>query len=242
MMRRWRCPFCNDGKLAPGKARRDDVRTYCLSCSATSGRLVRRVCDARVAEAAKREEQRAEAAKRQAERNAVQRRLDRAVEAERMAAKRAPWTAPDDRIALVGRYFQQWSALKAWECDLSDVQVHFRRGHAVRGGVGTSGCANGTDLHMTIGADLADALDTLLHEMAHSATFRWLARTGHTERYRRRDPHSAHGLVWRGFFLAAVREVTGKDVVIDGTTVWAIQTAVLATVRAWLTEQKVTNG
>jgi hypothetical protein len=40
---RWVCPTCNEGKLAPRRPRRDDVRRYCLPCSEKSGRLVSRV-------------------------------------------------------------------------------------------------------------------------------------------------------------------------------------------------------
>lgn len=45
-MVRWACPSCGDGKLAPSRPRRDDVRRYCLSCSEESGRLVERVAPA----------------------------------------------------------------------------------------------------------------------------------------------------------------------------------------------------
>ena len=39
---RWFCPQCGDTRLAPRKARRDDTRTFCLTCSAKSPRIVRR--------------------------------------------------------------------------------------------------------------------------------------------------------------------------------------------------------
>lgn len=45
-MRRWVCPTCGDGCLAPSRPRRDDVRRYCLDCSKRSGRLVERSCPA----------------------------------------------------------------------------------------------------------------------------------------------------------------------------------------------------
>lgn len=41
-MKRWYCPACGDGKLAPARMADDDVRRYCLSCSAKAQRLVRR--------------------------------------------------------------------------------------------------------------------------------------------------------------------------------------------------------
>jgi hypothetical protein len=40
---RWTCLNCGEGGLAPTKPRRDDVRRYCLPCSAKTGRLVERV-------------------------------------------------------------------------------------------------------------------------------------------------------------------------------------------------------
>lgn len=43
---RWTCLTCNKGGLAPTKPRRDDVRRYCLPCSAKTGRLVERVSPA----------------------------------------------------------------------------------------------------------------------------------------------------------------------------------------------------
>lgn len=45
-MKRWRCPNCGSGKLAPGRARKDDTRRYCLPCSERTGRLVERACPA----------------------------------------------------------------------------------------------------------------------------------------------------------------------------------------------------
>ena len=40
---RWKCEKCDDGLLAPTRPRKNDVRRYCLPCSAKSGRLVDRV-------------------------------------------------------------------------------------------------------------------------------------------------------------------------------------------------------
>lgn len=43
---RWRCEMCGDGLLAPSRPRRNDVRRYCLPCSAKRGTLVERVAPA----------------------------------------------------------------------------------------------------------------------------------------------------------------------------------------------------
>lgn len=40
---RWKCEICNHGLLAPMKPRKNDVRRYCLPCSAKTGKLVERV-------------------------------------------------------------------------------------------------------------------------------------------------------------------------------------------------------
>jgi hypothetical protein len=40
---RWKCESCNNGLLAPTKPRMNDVRRYCLPCSAKTGKLVERV-------------------------------------------------------------------------------------------------------------------------------------------------------------------------------------------------------
>lgn len=42
--RRWTCPLCGVSAMAPGRPRVDDVRRYCLTCSADTGRLVKREC------------------------------------------------------------------------------------------------------------------------------------------------------------------------------------------------------
>jgi len=40
---RWKCANCDHGLLAPMKPRKNDVRRYCLPCSAKTGKLVERV-------------------------------------------------------------------------------------------------------------------------------------------------------------------------------------------------------
>jgi hypothetical protein len=42
MNARWKCPTCNAGVIAPTKPRKNDVRRYCLPCSAKAGVLVER--------------------------------------------------------------------------------------------------------------------------------------------------------------------------------------------------------
>jgi len=40
---RWKCEICDNGLLAPSRPRMNDVRRYCLPCSADTGKLVHRV-------------------------------------------------------------------------------------------------------------------------------------------------------------------------------------------------------
>jgi len=43
---RWKCETCDDGLLAPSRPRKNDVRRYCLPCSAKRGTLVERTAPA----------------------------------------------------------------------------------------------------------------------------------------------------------------------------------------------------
>ena len=51
--KRWRCPVCELGILGPLRPRLNDVRRYCLPCSAKTGRLVERYAPADKAKAAR---------------------------------------------------------------------------------------------------------------------------------------------------------------------------------------------
>lgn len=43
---RWKCEKCDHGLLAPSRPRKNDVRRYCLPCSAKQGTLVERIAPA----------------------------------------------------------------------------------------------------------------------------------------------------------------------------------------------------
>lgn len=146
MTRRWLCPRCASGLLAPSRPRLDDVRRYCLPCSQTSGRLVERTCPAREAESSRHRELRAA-------------RL--AARHERAAAIEAtyPW-------CLRG-LFDQWRNLTAWGRPLVHAHLLLRRSTSK---VASSGHAWPTGrITMTAGSDEADARATVLHELAHVA-------------------------------------------------------------------------
>lgn len=112
-LRRWACPNekCHEpDKLAPERARTDDVRTYCLPCSERTCRLVRRVPPAV-------EKKREVASTRRAEKAKVKRERERAEREREAALKRevelgslanhppSKWTAtpPDLRPVLAAK-------------------------------------------------------------------------------------------------------------------------------------------
>lgn len=89
-MRRWVCPRCETGKLAPSKPRLDDTRRYCLPCSDKTGRLVKRACP--TIEAKKEARQTAQA-ERAARVRAKQRTKRCAAQEAARERKRALWEA-----------------------------------------------------------------------------------------------------------------------------------------------------
>ncbi len=46
MLKNWTCMTCQTTVRAPSRPRKDDVRAFCLTCSESTGRFVRRVCQA----------------------------------------------------------------------------------------------------------------------------------------------------------------------------------------------------
>lgn len=169
MMKRWTCPTCNDGKLAPSRPRRDDARTYCLTCSEKSGRLVRRVCGAlEKARSSKEEAAKAAAAKR-----AAAAKLNRTQEKQVSAARRsqaslveavdlAPFVVPAWRAARASTQAREGCPLAAPEVEWSDRRGHGKLGHATRDG-------RRIRIYPRRARSVAGALGTLIHEMAHAA-------------------------------------------------------------------------
>ncbi len=78
--KRWVCPRCGSGVLAPSRPRRDDVRRFCLKCSQKTGRLVERTCPVLDLKAQKK----ADAKRRAAARKAAARKAKRDAERERL--------------------------------------------------------------------------------------------------------------------------------------------------------------
>jgi hypothetical protein len=178
MSRRWVCPRCGAGVLAPDKPRRDDARRYCLDCTRTTGRLVERSCPA----------------------------LDRQREiaSTRAAAKRATATTRQRERARaarsIGRFDLDAEARRFWRLP-SMVELHggtrlpeitIRRSRSKRY---SSGHAWTYTTTITVGTNAADALYTLLHELVHCAILR--TRGGHLVH---------HGPKYKAYLMACAAE------------------------------------
>jgi hypothetical protein len=221
--RRWTCPKCGKGALAPGKPRKDDVRRYCLPCSKKTGRLVTRECLSLERERADAKRQRDERAKRQ--RAAATRKRTAHARDRRQKEFVGAGVA---RVALRA-LLRRWSGLKAWTLPgwvhhhRGKVNLFVRHGHPellVRRGKAQDDhwhpahAWSGHRITMTIPrhwdddpltpARKANLLMTLLHEMAHLAVGR--APRGADGR------REAHGDLFNQLFCAAAEEVWGIEV------------------------------
>lgn len=167
-MKRWVCPRCGKGALAPERPRKDDARRFCLACSAQTGRMVERVSPAL-------ERERAEAKERTAAKSAAKSAKARDAERERRSiggfdldaeAKRL-WKLPTLREAQkIGRSSQ-----------MPTIEIRRTTRAALRR---TAGHAKLYRRHivLTLGTNAGDALETLEHELMHIAL-----QEGHTPRF-----------------------------------------------------------
>ncbi len=93
------------------------------------------------------------------------------------------------RVNVLEKWAKNWSTLKAWNRDLSEVSIEISdKSHPNR--LGTCWSFE-QRLVVYRGASISDELDTLLHELAHAATI---------------GDH--HGEAWQGVYASAVAEVT----------------------------------
>jgi len=190
-MRRWVCPICREGRLAPGRARRDDTRTYCLSCSDKSSHLVRRVCEAAERERARAKETERAAKRQQAELNAVRRaqyrslsrlRTEQATRVEGYSLE--PFIVPLWRACRASVYAREDCPLAAPSAEFND-----RRGHGMLGVMKSS---KSVRIYTKRARSFAGALTTLLHELAHCA----------------QPPKSPnHGAIWQSLLAGAACKV-----------------------------------
>ena len=186
--KRWTCPQCGAGKLAPSRPRKDDTRRYCLVCSEKTGRLVERTCAAL-------ERQRGVAKQRAT--------TKRQAAAERAKAKERA----KDPFDMKG-WYKELQALDTfkhgkWSTVYRGGRIPDNRWKQVElelcGGRAWGGRAWGgyRILVNTGGGTVQSQLATLLHEMAHIVNH-W--RGG-----------GAHDDGWRSIFGAAVQDLTGMS-------------------------------
>lgn len=164
-LRRWTCPRCSTGRLAPSRPRRDDVRRYCLPCSEATGRLVERVCPANERERAtstaasttKRKAKASTAATRRAEAKAAEKaRLDKRF------TRRRPY---DETVVDLRRELPRvWRAARKVEPRLSPEPPKLVASH----GSGSYACKREDEIRLGRGCDW----HTLVHEVAHFVQFR----------------------------------------------------------------------
>lgn len=163
-LRRWVCPGCNQGLHAPGRLRSDDVRLYCLPCSAKTGRLVKRGCPAL-------ERERALAVARRREREAL-------AAARRREAEAAKVTVGGVNLLVEAARLWKVPALKAFGPKAPLPAIEIRRSTTR---FHTSGVYYYRERRvvLTVGTDPAGAVEALLHELTHAR----VGREGHSARF-----------------------------------------------------------
>lgn len=149
--RRWVCPSCGSGVLAPSAPRRDDIRRYCLDCSKRTGRLVERSCPALDRE----RERKAETAKARRTTAAAKER----------AARKAAYEYLGVDLAAEAKRLWETRAMREYHGGRRVPTLVLRR----RKQGYTTGHAWPSRVTMTLGGSVTTVLAVLAHELAHSA-------------------------------------------------------------------------
>lgn len=199
-MKRWICPNCNAGKLAPARPQKDDVRRFCLPCSAKTGKLVERTCPSLEAERAQRYQAKLEKQRRKRAAATKKRKLAKMMENARFRVGSVDLRQELGRIWKV----QNQEPFTRPRPRLICKQTGSGRGWANRGAIFVA----------TGDTSEAIVLATLAHEVAHITVRDW------TEN---------HGMVWRKEFVRVVKAAFKVDVSpLAGKTVWDLDKAVEA--------------
>lgn len=154
---RWKCETCDNGLLAPSRPRRNDVRRYCLPCSAKRGTLVERIAPA----LEKKREQRTALVqqKNKEKRIQVAKKLQPTKERiKRTRQRRAIFEKEADRIWSL--FYPEGTFRKR-----PLIRIVFSRSG------GCSGVNYGSSILIRIGrrsSGGADVWETLAHELCHS--------------------------------------------------------------------------
>lgn len=231
-LKRWKCPRCNAGVLAPSRPRKLDVRRYCLPCSEATGKLVERTCPAL-------ERQRAAKAERRA---AQQKGKRKSAAKQRQAAQEA--------AAARKRPLVMWEAVARHLCHLAAWEGAFWRRHhngrrrfdppafrmsytrrSWRDPDGHHGTGFGGRWEVALRITAADDgavenLNLAVHELAHSAHFR--ANGGKVPK------DQIHGPAFHDLYAAAIEEISGARPDMSAGTKWEIYQSGRRILAAWL--------
>lgn len=144
---RWKCPQCDSGALAPSRPRRDDVRRYCLTCSAKTGRLVERSAPAL-------DKKRQQAKQRSTDKQKIKR------------AKVTQAKTAHSGFDVIKEAERLWAILQKQETKSSrpvpTIKVVNRKRR------GSSGYYDGHGVGLQLGTEMVDAWQTTAHELVHA--------------------------------------------------------------------------
>jgi hypothetical protein len=160
-MKRWVCPNCSGGLLAPSRPRKDDVRRYCLGCSKRTGRLVERTCPALERERATSREARSTRAKTQRQTVTRQKQAAAALRSAKLDARFVVRSAvePGATVDLRNEVARVWRAARKVEPRLRERPPVL----VASAGSGSYAYTYDGEIHLGQGADWM----TLVHEVAH---------------------------------------------------------------------------
>lgn len=146
---RWKCPQCDSGVLAPSRPRRDDVRRYCLTCSAKTGKLVERSAPAL-------EKKREQAKQRSTEKQKTKR------------AKVAQAKTAHSGFDVIKEAERLWKILQKQENKPQRRLPYIKLVNRKR--VGSSGYCSFTyhEVRLNLGTDTIAAWETIAHELVHA--------------------------------------------------------------------------
>lgn len=187
MAKRWLCLNCGDGINAPQRMGQFDPRRYCLSCSAKPGvkHLIVRVCPT---------------LERKRKRKVASRKAK--ISKTKAKIELLPWRDRNDLIRheynRLGRLSVWRHCMYHWKPMLQIRRSRERQRHFVSGHAGSDG-----EVCITLGAksDKADICETLVHELAHFAT--WDSR--YSMRQADRNWHDNHGDKFRSVLVEAIQ-------------------------------------
>ena len=221
-MRRWVCPRCQAGTNGPERPRKDDVRRWCLTCSAETGRLVERTSPAL-------ERKRAAGAARSATKQRTKAERERQT---RFAAVSAPVTDRDKPVRIDNLLEEVWRLpTRKLEAPHYKVAPSLKVQRSEKPYT-TGHCWYGADyLTVTIGrVDFADALGVVIHEAAHEIAY----RTGRARYVRGKSgPRGGkgHGTLFRSIFRSLVSEWSGVQASTEATNKYDFHEAMVSHLR-----------